>query len=115
LLAQLPEWFSQLVDQSGDAGGKVEGSDIGGQIVLKFLLDLTHPLGQIFGMFREAHRGRGGNQALSAAHEQFSMELVSEIVQLKTDRAETGRLSRRRGSCSETPSRQEKVRAGEYP
>ncbi len=76
-----------MIDQGSDTCGKMERPDVGGQVVLKFLLNLTHPLDQIFSVFRQAHGGRGGDQALSAAHEQFSVELVGEVVQLKTGRA----------------------------
>jgi len=95
---------------------KWKGRNICGQVVLKFLLNLTHPLDQIFGVFRQAHRSWGGDQALSAAHEQLSVELVGEVVQLKTDRArrEEG-LLRGASHARRLHHGKEQVRAGEYP
>jgi hypothetical protein len=79
------------------------------------LLDLAHPLDQVFGMFRQAYGGRRGIKRFSAAHEQFSMEFVGEIVQLKTDRTRDRKtFSAARVMLGDSITARN-IRAGVYP
>ena len=83
--AQLTQWSTELVDQGGDPGGEFERADIPGQIIFELLLNVTHQLDDLPGMLGEALSGGRGDQAFAAADEEFGVEFVGKIVELKAD------------------------------
>src|SRR6266481_9715417 len=83
--AKLAQWAAQLVDQSGDPGGEMEGTHVFGEVVLKFLLNVAHHFNDLFRVFGQTQSRGRRNQALATAHKEFRAELIGQIMELKTD------------------------------
>ena len=98
LLAKFSEWAAELVDQSGNASGEMKRVDVLREVVDEGLLDVAHHRHDLFGEFGEAERGGSRDKAFAAADEEFGVQLVGEIVKLKTDGA--GREMNFLGSAS---------------
>src|SRR5437660_9820391 len=84
-LSKLSEGTAQLVDQCRDTGGEMEGANVLGQVVFKSLLDMAHHGDNLFGEFSKALGRRCRNQAFAAAHKEFRLKLISELMQLEAD------------------------------
>ena len=79
----MPEGPAELVDERCDAGCQVKRAAILGDVVLEFLLDVTHQLDDFLGAFRKPKRCRRGNQPFSPAHEKLGVQLFGQVMKLK--------------------------------
>src|SRR6266404_2225801 len=83
--AKLAQWAAQLVDQSGDPGGEMEGTHVFGEVVLKLLLNVAHHFNDLFRVLSQTQSRGRRNQALAAAHTLFRGEPNGKVMELKTD------------------------------